>query len=458
MPVQHETKNSPLLDAFRPQGGWMDPPNDLQPTLEGKVSANVVVVGAGFAGLSTALELAAKGVDVVVLEQEYAGFGASGRNAGYLAGSVGVEFDFFHKRVGLNKARDIVRFYDEGVGYVEQRLAELGIECDYNPSGIVRAGVHPSQKKRLLKTMELGLKLGSQTEFQDSKALRERGIPDAFLFGYYHPVGGTLDPGKYVAGLRRAALRAGIRIYEKTPVLSYSEGPVVTCKTEKGSASAPFLVLATNAYTPQLGLLKNKVVPVRVSAIETDPLTPSQRESLGWHGREGIMSSHWILESHRLTARNTLIVTTKRVNYAYGGNTSNVPDETAYRALATALHDRHPTLKGIGIKSCWSGYISVAGDALPVVGKTGAQQNIFYTAGCSGHGLATQSLMGKMLAERILGSEHELLAALQHKTPTLPPEPLQWCAFKMALGAAHTMDEITNRSVRSGKAGLPEGG
>lgn len=453
MARRDEKRNDDYLrKKFRPEGGWMEPPTKLQPELEGKVSADVVIVGAGFAGLSTALELAAKGVDVVVLERDYAGFGASGRNAGYLAGSVGVEFDFFIKRVGFEKARQVVRFYDEAVGYVEQRLEELGIECDYNPSGIVRAGVHPSQKSRLLKSMELGLKLGSETEFLDFDAMRARGIPPAFLFGYHHPLGGTLDPGKYVSGLRHAALNAGVRIYENTPVISYAEGPAVTCKTKKGSTSSPFLVLATNAYTPELGLLKRKVMPVRVSAIETNPLSPSQLDSLEWKGREGIMSGHWILESHRLTARNTLIVTTKRVDHPYGGKTPNVADEAAYRTLATALDDRHPTLKGIGIRSCWSGYISVAYDALPVVGTKGEKQNILYTAGCSGHGLATQSFMGNLLASRIQGIEPGLLTALQHKTPTMLPDPFNWCVMKLALSAAHRMDDRTDRIARSSKA------
>ncbi|MDC0662677.1 NAD(P)/FAD-dependent oxidoreductase [Marinobacter sp. SS21] len=440
------------LENFRPQGGWMDPPADLQPALEGKVTADVVIVGAGFAGLSTALELAAKGADVVVLERDYAGFGASGRNAGYLAGSMGVEFEFFLKRVGLKRAKEIVRFYDEGVDYVERRLGELGIDCDYNASGIIRAAVHPSQEKRLRKGMELGLQLGSKTEFLDPAAMRARGVPPAFLFGCYQRHGGTLDPGKYVLGLRRAALQAGVRIYEKTPLISYREGPVVTCMTEKGSASAPFLVLATNAYTPQLGLLGNKVVPLRVSAIETDRLSPSQLESLGWQGREGIVTPHWTMESHRLTARNSLVVTTKRLGYTYGGKTPNVPDQAAYGELAVALSDRFPTLRGIGIKSCWSGYVSLAYDALPVVGETGGQNNVFHTAGCSGHGVATQSLMGQLLAERINGVEHPLLAALRHKTPTTLPEPLQWCAFKLALGAANRMDDYINRNARKAKS------
>ncbi|MEE9103691.1 FAD-dependent oxidoreductase [Pseudomonas nitroreducens] len=435
--------------TFRSLGGWVEKPDDLQPELEGDVSADVIVVGAGFAGLSTALELTALGAKVIVLEKDFAGFGASGRNAGYLAGGQGLEYELFLKRVGHKQAKEIVRFYDQGVSYVEKRLGELGIDCDYNASGIIRAGVHPSQEKKLRESMRTGLELGSPGEYLDYAAMRARGIPPAFLFGCYVPGGGTLNPGKYVMGLRRAAIQAGVKLYENTALLSYQEGPTIQCRTARGTASAPFLVLATNAYTPQLGLLKNKVMPLKVSAIETEPLSSAQLDSLGWPNREGIVTSHFTMESHRLTARNTLVLTTKRLRYVYGAQTPNDPDHAAYRQLALGLNDRFPTLRGLGIQACWSGYISFAYDALPVVGETGAQQNILYTAGCSGHGVGTQSLMGHLLAERIGGIEHPLLAALRHKTPAMLPDPLQWCVMNLALGAANRLDDYTNRKARS---------
>ncbi|MBC3435728.1 FAD-binding oxidoreductase [Pseudomonas sp. BW16M2] len=435
-------------EGFRLLGSWVEQPDDLQPPLEGDVSADVIVIGAGFAGLSTALELRALGANVVVLEREFAGFGASGRNAGYLAGSMGVEFELFHKRLGLEQARKVVAFYDEGVAYVERRLGELAIDCDYTPSGIIRAAVHPSQAGRLRKSMELGLKLGSVTRLVDADEMRARGIPAAFLFGCTQH-GGTLDPGKYVLGLRRAALRSGVKLFEQTALLSYSEGTTITCRSERGSARAPTLVFATNAYTPQLGLLRDKVVPMRVSALETMPLSAAQLASLGWPHREGLVTPHWTMESHRLTARNSLLITTKQLGYAYGSRTPNVPDAAAYAALAQALDERFPTLRGTAIRACWSGYISLAYDALPVVGETGAQRNIHYTAGCSGHGVGTQSLIGHLLAERIAGIEHPLLTALRHKTPTTLPEPLQWCAVKAALCGANGLDRHLNRKVRA---------
>ncbi|HCV40272.1 MAG TPA: FAD-dependent oxidoreductase, partial [Pseudomonas sp.] len=203
---------------FRSLGGWVERPADLQPTLQGHAQADVIVIGAGFAGLSTALELKALGADVMVLEQEFAGFGASGRNAGYLLGSMGIEYDMFVKRVGVEQATQFVRLYDEAVPYVEGRFKTLGIDCDYNPSGVLRAGVHSSQEKRLRENMALGQKLGATSRFVDGAEMRARGIPPAFLFAS-EQCGGTLNPGKYIGGLRRAAIEARVKLYERTPLL-----------------------------------------------------------------------------------------------------------------------------------------------------------------------------------------------------------------------------------------------
>jgi glycine/D-amino acid oxidase-like deaminating enzyme len=143
------------------------------------------------------------------------------------------------------------------------------------------------------------------------------------------------------------------------------------------------------------------------------------------------------------------VLTTKRLHYVYGSRTPNVPDNVSYRELVKALHDRFPTLRDLAIRACWSGYISFASDALPVVGETGAQRNIFYTAGCSGHGLGSQSLMGHLLAERIRGTELPLLSALRHKTPSTLPEPLRWCFLNGALSVANILDNRVNSKVHA---------
>jgi glycine/D-amino acid oxidase-like deaminating enzyme len=431
---------------YRPVSGWLDIPGDIQPRLEGAVSADVIVVGGGVAGLSTALELKARGADVILIEREFGGFGASGRSGGYVVGAQNFDFSFV-RRVGQEHAKRIVACYQESVAYVDRKLSEYGIDCDYYASGTIKAGVHPSQEAKLRQLLTVAVGFGVPARFLDHAEMRARGIPPAFLFGFFTDAGGTLDPGKYVLGLRRAALHAGVKIYEKSALLSYSEGITVRCETAHGRAQAPFMVLATNGYTEQLGLLKDKTTPVRASLIETEPLSPAQVKELGWPNREGLLTAHHVLESYRFTARNTLIVGVK-MSPVYGSTMPNVPDAVAYRALRSAMADRFPALREQPIRACWSCYVSYAEDGISVVGEIGDAQNILYVSGCSGRGLAAHSFIGHLLAEKINGVENPHLTALRHETPKVPPEPLRWGMMKSMLGAAHMLDEHLNRKIR----------
>lgn len=435
------------LEKYRALGGWVEVPDDLQPALRENLKVDVIVVGGGFAGLCSALELAGAGASVALIEREFCGFGASGRNAGYLAGALGIEYDLFLSKVGDQTGRGIIAYYDSAVRYVEGKFNEHGIDCDYVQSGVLRCGVHASQEENVRASMDAGHRLGRKTEFLDSAALRARGIPPAFLFAEYDPLGGTLHPGKYVMGLRQAALKAGIRIFEQTPMMSYSDGANVTVRTPHGALTAPAMIMATNAYTPQNGLLERKAAPIQVSAIETEVLSPQQLGALGWPNREGIVTAHYSMESFRLTAANTALVTTKKLRYPYGSRTPNQPNYDAYAALRQTLHDRLPMLGPIAMKACWSGYVSMAGDALPVIGAAGTNRNVHYAAGCSGHGVASQSQAGRLLALRILGKDDPILDGIRHETPSLPPEPLRWFSINGAIKAADFLDARTNAKV-----------
>lgn len=123
------------LGKYRALGGWVEKPDDMQHALEGNVSADVVIAGAGFAGLSAALELTRLGANVVVIERDFAGFGASGRNAGYLAGAMALEYDLMFRGLSKERATQIVRYYDDAVGFVEDKLKEHDIDCEYVQSG-----------------------------------------------------------------------------------------------------------------------------------------------------------------------------------------------------------------------------------------------------------------------------------------------------------------------------------
>jgi hypothetical protein len=177
--------------AARAPSLWLDPPPDTGPPLEGAVEADVVVIGAGYTGLWTALALRERGADVVVLERDYAGFGASGRNAGHLTPTIGKDLPTLLRLYGPERGGALVRFAETAVEHVETAISERGIDCDYAPAGNVLAGVHPGQRPGLEKAAEAARRLGGAAmRMLDQTELAERGLPRCVACGYLEERGG----------------------------------------------------------------------------------------------------------------------------------------------------------------------------------------------------------------------------------------------------------------------------
>ena len=431
---------------------WVEAPKELQPPLEDDLRADVVVIGGGYTGLSTALSLRAQGVDVALLEQGFAGSGASGRNAGHLTPTIGKDLPTLLRLYGKERTAQLVRFANAAVDYTEETIRKHWIDCEYEPSGNILAGVHPKQEARLRKAVEVAGGLGANMRFVPEGEMRERGLPPAFCFGVFEECGGTLHPGRYVMGLRRAALAAGVRLFEDSALVALEDGPKVTARTKHGTVEADFAVLATNAYTKTTGRKPRTVAPLRVSLFESEPLAQAQLDALGWRSREGIYTAHEVLESYRLTARNTIVGGSKLVRYAWGGALPAGYDPGAFAAIEGAFRERFPTLRDVPVACYWGGWIGLTLDFLPVLGVEGTHQNVLYGLGYAGHGVAQATLMGAMLALRIQGREHEWEAALRRRTLDWPPEPLRWLGAKLIKGALTALDRRTDRQIRSARA------
>ena len=436
---------------FKEISPWLEAPSDLQAPLGDDLRADVVVIGGGYTGLSTALSLRAQGIDVVVLEQGFAGSGASGRNAGHLTPTIGKDLATLLLVFGKERASRLVRFADAAVDYTEETIRKHGIECEYAPSGNIMAGVHPKQESRLRKAAETAAELGAHVKFVSEGEMRERGLPSAFQFGVLEQRGGTLHPGLYVMGLRRKALAAGVRLFESSALCKLEDGPKVTARTQHGSVKADFAVLATNAYTKSTGRKLRSVAPLRVSLFETEPLSPAQLDALDWKGREGVYTAHEALESYRLTAGNTIVGGSKLVRYSYGSALPPGYDPGAFEAIEGALRERFPTVGDHPIASFWGGWIGLTLDFLPTLGVGGTHQNVFHGIGFAGHGVAQATLMGDMLSERIQGREHEWESALQRRTLSWPPEPFRWLGAKLLNGAVMALDHRTDRQIRAAR-------
>ena len=434
--------------TFVEYGPYLEPPADRTGPLEADLDADVAIVGAGYTGLSTALALRGAGADPVVLDADFAGSGASGRNAGHLTPTIGKDLPTLLRFFGRRRASALVRFADAAVEHTERVMAKHGIECDYRPSGNLLAAVHPRQSGRLEQAARVGASLGSRVRFVDGSEMRERGLPAAFLCGVLEEAGGTFDPGKYVLGLRRAALAAGVRLFEQTPVTAVEEGPRVRLRTPRGTVDAGQVVIATNGYTATLGWRRRAVVPLACSLFETEALSSPQRGALGWPGGEGIYTAHESLESYRVSARGSIVGGVKTVRYGYGSRLPAADHPPTFRVIETAFRERFPALRDLGMRHFWSGWLGYTPDFLPSLGVSGRQRNVHHAIGFAGHGVAQATLMGDLVTEQLRGREHPLAKALLRRSFAWPPEPLRWLAFQAIQRTLGALDARTDRQVR----------
>ncbi len=438
------------FDALSP---WVDAPADLQPSLAGETRADVAIIGGGYTGLCAALRLREQNVDVVLLESEFCGAGASGRNAGHLTPTIGKDVPTCMKLFGQEKAVALVRFAEEGVAFVEDMMKKHAIDCDYEPTGNIIAGVHPRHREPLFKSAEVARSLGIKAAFLDENDMRQRRMPPAFRFGVMESCGGLLDPGKYVMGVRRAALSEGVRIHERTRVLDIEEGAKVRVRTTNGSVLADRILIATNAYTvPELHRLWSKIIPVRVTLFMTKPLTPDQMARVGWVKREGIYTAHEILENYRFTADNRILGGSKTIAYKYGSGLADGDQPAAFALLSEAFYDRFPMLKDLEIDVFWGGWLAVTLDYLPVVGTLGRGGNIHYSVGCNGHGIAQFSMMGAAAGDAVMGRPWEKLDVLKRRFTPFPPEPFRWVVGKALQVYLEAADRKIDSELRRGAA------
>lgn len=418
--------------------GWSDEPEDIAAPLRGEVRCDVAVVGGGLAGMSTALRLAERGLDVVLLEAGYCGWAASSRNAGYLSNELAGEAEVL-RLLYRRKLRNLTRYAENAAHFTERLIGELGIDCDYEATGNIKAAVSPAQLKRLRHSAEILREVGSDIEFGDGAEL---GLPSTFLGGIFIRGGGLMNPGKFSAGFRAALLKSGARVFERTTVRSVEpSGARLKVEVPGGRVDAERVVLATNANTRDLAVGPTGVGPVFTSVVETEPVDPERLEAIGWTSRAGIVTPHQILENYRRTPRGTLLFGTRRLRGAPAGTLGACePDRAVVNDLINGFHQRFPSLSYLAPQRAWGGWVAMT-SFLPVAGE--AAKNVFYAVSCNGHGLAQSPYVGTLLADALAGDEpHEDLQTLwRPRPPRVPSFVLSTPLFE----AGWALDRITDR-------------
>jgi gamma-glutamylputrescine oxidase len=409
---------------------WMDDAEPVDEPLRGEISTDVCVIGAGYTGLSTALALRREGLDVVVLEAEIVGFGASGRNAGHLTPTIGKDLPTLLRMYSRERVRELLHLQETAISYVERLIREHRIDCGYEATGTVIAAVHPRQHGAIDRTAAAAQSMGMPGELLDEAGMNRRNLPRGFTRGYFEPHGGVLDPGRYVCGLGAAARAAGTKIYERSRVIAIDEGERSVVRTAAGAVRCRHVVIATNAYTPLLGRLGASGLRVQVQLFKTEPLSPEQLRAVGWRGREGIYTAHEILESYRLTTDNEIVGGSKFIRCGFGKRVLPDVDHVAARRIVDAFRDRFPELRDAKIKREWGGPIFLSLDFLPVVGRRSKRGSILHSVAYAGHGVALASYAGEMIADMLLERDGPGRVLWGRWNVPTPPEPFRWMAFQ----------------------------
>lgn len=416
---------------------------NLTPPLEGEHEADVVCLGGGYTSLVSAhlLKKRHPELEVAVLEGSYVGFGSSGRNGGMALHEPHLE------RIG-RRGRDSVRFtYDETVrtiDFIEELSREEGFDCELERTGYLEIALHGRHQRELEEKEKRCREVGIELEILDREAMRSAIRSDRFVGALQYPKAAMLHPGKYVSGLKKAALARGVHLFESSPVESASENASgVEVRTASGRLRAKKLVLGLNAYLPaaKLGLVRDRAVSLFSFIILTEPLSEAHWNEIGWRKRQGYTDKRRVHNYVRLTGQRILFG--GRVRYHFGLESPDTLDEM-FKNLRAELVATYPSLRDVAITHRWCGPVAISWRRTPEIGRTGRDGNIFYAMGYSGMGVSLATLSGRVLADLVQGNEEPWkdLLYLHDPLAPLPPEPFRFLGFQGGYYGMRLLDVV----------------
>ena len=401
--------------------------------LDGTHRADIAVVGAGLTGLWTALFLTEldPALEVAVVEQGLAAHGASGRNAGMLSETVDHGHGLAIEHFGEAEARRLAHLGETNVAELTAFLEDRGIRCDYEPTGRLMVALTPAHVEEGRRTVETAERLGLRSfRLLDQAAVQAEVRSPLYLGGVGVTGGGILDPVQLVDGLRAEAVRRGVRVYERSPVARVEPaGAGTRVRTAGGEVLARRAVLATSAYTHHLlPAVTRRFIPLYDYILVSDPLTPAQREAIGWRRRQGITDGRTFFNYYRLTADDRILWGTSEAAYYPRNRVDPSCDHSPahYAALRESFRRHFPALAGLEWPYAWGGPICSTTRMTPYFGRA-LGGRLCYGLGYTGHGLGTTRLAGRILAHMALDRPSELLdlSLVRTKPFPYPPEPVR---------------------------------
>lgn len=440
-------RNGDVSFWWRALGG--DPPR--RPSLPGPAEADVCIVGAGYTGLWTAyyLKRAQPSLRVVVLEAVFAGFGASGRNGGWLSNLMpGSRERYARGPRGRAGVVDFQRQLNERVDEVAAVCAAEGIDAGLVKGGNLAVATSPAQLERLRQRLAHDRAWDAGPEdarWLSASEVRDRiNVADAQA-AIFNPHCARIQPARLAAGLARAAERAGVEIYEATPVTGITSG---RARTPFGDVRAPAVLRATEGFTSRLPGLRRTWLPMNSSLIVTEPLGKDAWAEIGWTGEETLGDAAHVYMYAQRTADGRIALGGRGVPYRYGSGLDHrgATQAATVRTLTRILHRMFPATRDVAIDHAWCGVLGVPRDWCATVSYDRAA-GLGWAGGYVGHGVTAASLAGQTLADLVLGEETERTALpwAGHKVRNWEPEPLRWTGVRSLYALYRLADGIEDR-------------
>ncbi len=416
----------PLINDFPSNQAWPNSywastvvqPQSHEP-LAGTIKADVAIIGAGYTGMLTAYYLASQfNIDCVVLEANQVGFGASGRNAGFvLKGSGRVGYGQMAKKWGLEVTKGIYNEFTQAVERVDGLIQDNHIACDKQEQGYLKIAHNRKQVTQLQTAAEfVSQSLGGKAEFIVAERFKQQYMAHSQSYGAMrYPDGFGINPLKLALGYRTLLAKLGIALYEQTPVTGWystDSGHILT--TPNGKVQANTVISAGNAYTPKRfnSGLDNRYLPILSNVIVTNVLSDDVLTAAGISTHQMAMDTRRLKYYYRLLPDNRLL---------FGGrgaiNGSESDDPKYARRLHKAMIEAFPQLRHSQIDFNWTGWIAAALDDMPHVYH---KQHTAYSIGYCGAGVSFSAQAAYRLAQSVVGEAVPALPLYQQPLPAFP--------------------------------------
>ncbi|MFI1018029.1 NAD(P)/FAD-dependent oxidoreductase [Streptomyces sp. NPDC020965] len=422
--------------------------------LPGDSTADVCIVGGGYTGLWTAyyLKKTAPFLNITVLEAAFCGYGASGRNGGWLYNGIAGR-DRYARLHGHDAAVRLQRAMNDTVDEVIRIAAAERIEADVHQGGVLEIARTPAQAARLRTFHDIEITYGEKDRvLRGARETAERVRVNGAVASSWSPHGARLHPVKLVKGLAAAVEALGVTIHESSPVTEIRPKHAVT---PYGTVRAPYILRCTEGFTATLKGQRRTWLPMNSSMIATEPLPDAVWDTIGWHGRETLGDlAHAYVYAQR-TADGRIALGGRGVPYRYGSRTdhdgSTAP--ATVRALREMLVRLFPTTAGVRIDHAWSGVLGVPRDWCATVTLDRAT-GLGWAGGYVGSGVATANLAARTLRDLIQrdsgqttgDTELTTLPWVNHRVRKWEPEPLRWLGVRGMYAAYRGADHRESRA------------